>query len=174
MSSPRIGPRCQRVASPKEISRDDALLDFTEDTLLTASRYYFQSFACPETHGWLQALSITQVHFGDTMGPAIAVKLLTAMQAMRCSRKSMFQFNAPACPCCAEILTEHERRFMTAIQAMRIGDLNTVRLEIMLLCEGFESEHVVDAFRDLNSVLPPRKIRSVGTCGVANLAQAIS
>ena len=174
MSPSRNGPHCQRIAGPKEISRDDACLDFSEDTLLTASRYYFQSFACPESQGWLRALSVTQIYFGDQVGPSIAVKLLTAMQAMRCTRRSMFQFNAPDCVRCSEILTEHERRFMAALQAIRFNDLNTAGLEIMLLCEGFESEHVVDTFKDLSNVLPQRARQSVGACDVAGLAGALS
>ncbi|AXI46743.1 hypothetical protein C1J03_12355 [Sulfitobacter sp. SK012] len=145
--------RCHRVPSPKETLCKSAGFDNHEHILLTAARLYFQSFAEPHSQSWMQALSLTQVHFGQFDGPIIAIRLLTALQAMRCTRRSIFGFNAPQCATCSKVLTEHERRFMTAIQSVRRGQNSVAQLEIMLLCEGNETEHVLAAFIDLSCVL---------------------
>jgi hypothetical protein len=144
---------CRRRPGPKEIWRDEAGLDACEHTLLTCSRFYFQSFAEPASQGWLRALSTTDAFFGVQQGPIVAVRLLTAMQAMRLRRRSIFQFSHPQCAHCAEVLTEHERRFMTALKASRCGDTATAQLELMMLCEGADTTDVQAALIDLATVL---------------------
>lgn len=167
MKSQRLETPCHRTPSSKEILRDLAGYDQIEQALLTTARLYFQSFAVPQSQAWVDALSLVTVRFGRTQGPVIGVRLLTAMQSMRCTRRSVFQFSAPDCERCSAVVTEHERRFMKAIQSLRRSKRHEAQLELMLLCEGVACDHVVAAFAELTDILPGENHARMGVGHVA-------
>ncbi|EET47261.1 hypothetical protein [Thalassobium sp. R2A62] len=147
---------CNRVLQSKEIMLSDADLDAVEAHILTIARFYFQSFAVPESHSWIGALQESEAAFGDIKGPLVGTRLLGALMAVRQARKSVYCFNSPTCPDCAAIVTEHERRFTTAIRAIRTGRKGHAKTELMMLCEGNDTRPSLDALTRLVSVLPKR------------------
>ncbi|WP_461425888.1 hypothetical protein [Gymnodinialimonas sp.] len=145
---------CGRKLDPKEILVADAGLDRDEVAILTLTRFYFQSFAVPQTHAWIGALEHTQAHFGEAHGLLVAGRVLGAIKVMRSTRRSVFCFNSPTCPGCAAILTEHERRMIRSLAALRCGRDGLARTELMMLCEGNDTDDVLAAFRVLAQALP--------------------
>ncbi len=146
--------RCNRMLQSKEIYRKDFNLDATEADLLTIARFYFQSFAVPESQAWMRALSHAESEFGAIPGPAVSMGVLKAIMAIRHARHSVYCFNSPTCTDCAAIITEHERRFMTALQAMRAQKTGEARTELMMLCEGNDTAPAIEALRQLIAKLP--------------------
>jgi len=144
---------CGRQPEPKDCYLSSLNLTLEEQTALTIARYFFQSFAAPHTNAWITAMAESEARFGYREGPVIAARLLATLQVIRRARNSVFMFNSPACPGCAAIATEHERRLMTALSAHRRGDVGTARLEMMMLCEGNRVDMVL--------------------CGLACLGQAL-
>lgn len=144
---------CGRVPDPKDSYLDDLDLRLEEQITLTIARMFFQSFCTPEGMTWIAALAEAEARFGTEEGPKIAARLLASLQSVRRARRSTFMFNSPTCPGCAAIATEHERRFITAVAALRRGDTGKARLEVMMLCEGNRVEIVVTALQALARAL---------------------
>lgn len=108
-----------------------------QDTaILQIARCFFQSFAVPASHGWLQAHRTATVELPDGAGPAIAAGVLDMVQGLRVSRRSVFRFSNPFCAACARILTPHERLMMATYTAYRAGRPDEARGHATLLCEG--------------------------------------
>ena len=145
---------CFRVIQGKEIQRSKAGLDDDEDVLLTLARCYFETFAMPETQSWMRCFDLAACHFGADTGAVVSQRLLFALQAMRCSRRSVFGFNAPHCKGCSKIMTEHERRLMTVIKSTRHKQFGTMRMELMMLCEGNDTALAETCFDSLCAALP--------------------
>ena len=145
---------CCRAPVSKEILRYNVGLDHDEDMLLTLARFYFESFAVPDTHSWMSGIDEAALHFGDDKGAIVAQRLLFALQSMRFARRSVFNFNSPTCEECSSIVTEHERRLMAAIQGVRLGWQSIVKTELMMLCEGNDTAIVEQSFVKLAAALP--------------------
>ena len=145
---------CCRAPVSKEILRYNVGLDHDEDMLLTLARFYFESFAVPDTHSWMRGIDEAALHFGDDKGAIVAQRLLFALQSMRFARRSVFNFNSPTCEECSSIVTEHERRLMAAIQGVRLGWQSIVKTELMMLCEGNDTAIVEQSFVKLAAALP--------------------
>ncbi|NNV96023.1 hypothetical protein GTF97_18685 [Roseobacter sp. HKCCD8767] len=63
---------------------------------------------------------------------------------------------------CSALLTEHERRFMAALTAVRYGRSGHARLELMMLCEGNDIEEVFKSFAVIADAMPePAKAERV-------------
>jgi len=137
--------RCGRNPHPKDCYVSDLPLTLEEQIALTIARHFFQSFAQPASYAWINAFAEAEARFGMDAGPGIAARLLAGLQAMRRARRSVFMFNSASCRGCAAIATEHERRLMLSIHALRRRRTSEARLEIMLLCEGNEVEPVLAA-----------------------------
>ena len=149
---------CGRLPTPKETQLADAQLDDVEKNILAISRFFFQSFAAPQSQGWMAALDLAEATFGDLDGPIIATRLLTAMRAVRYSRVSVFAFNCQTCDTCAGILTEQERRLISALQAIRNGQIGRAQTELLMLCEGNDITQVIGAMTRLSIALPASAI----------------
>jgi hypothetical protein len=145
---------CKRTLQSKEIFRKDANFDKIDGELLTIARLYFQAFAIPSCHSWIGALDWAETKFGDADGPVIGARLLTALQEMRRARRSVFHFNSPVCVDCSAIVTEHERRLMAVLQAIRRHHMGAAKTEMMMLCEGNDSDDALVALERLVSSLP--------------------
>lgn len=147
------GIPCGRQPDPKDCYLTDLHLTLEEQIALTVARLFFRSFAVRESDAWVAAMAEAEARFGYRDGPIVAARLLAAIQAIRRSRTSVFRFNSPICPVCAAIATEHERRMMRALSAIRRGEAATARGEIIMLCEGKGADRVLKALAALGRVL---------------------
>lgn len=127
---------CGRAVHPKEARLDETTLDAFDLSVLEISRYYWQTFAYPQAHSWLDALQTTADRFPHSGGLETGIDVLAAVQAMRSSRCSCFHFNNPRCAGCSAYLSEHERQFISILSAVRHGRMGQARTHAMLLCEG--------------------------------------
>ena len=146
---------CSRQLESKEIPRSCAGLDHDEDILLTLLRFFLESFAFPQSQSWVRSIDCAAHYFGADKGAIITQRLLYALDALRSSRRSDFRFNAPSCSACSAIITEDERRFMTAVIKARRGIKGPLAAELMLLCEGNDITLVMECVVDLCDALPP-------------------
>ena len=109
----------------------------------------------PHTQSWMQSIEYAAHHFGADEGAVITQRLLFALQAMRKNTRSEFNFSAPSCKVCSEIVTENERRFMAAITNVRRGKASLTVTELMFLCEGNDTSRLIECINNLCAVLPP-------------------
>ena len=69
---------CARPPNQKELLLEKAGYDEVENAVLHIARYYWQTFATPQSHSWLSAISLAEHYFGGTA----AQKVLSVVQAM--------------------------------------------------------------------------------------------
>ena len=150
---PRARPTAPRAAQP---SRGIPLESLGQGpvglSVLTIARHYFASFAAPAQQGWLAATATALETFGDTRGPHVAVAVLSAVQAMRRARASVFRFNSPGCPCCAGFASDHERAFLASLRAVAEGRMEAAAGHAFLLCEGNDAAPFLSALVTLAEV----------------------
>ncbi|MES2664461.1 MAG: hypothetical protein V4712_00075 [Pseudomonadota bacterium] len=120
-------------------------LDGFELGLLTVLRHFCVSFADPQSQDWMQAYGFATRTWGISAGPKAAQALFTIFDAMRRSRRSVFQYANPACPVCSARLTANERHLMRMLHALRRNRVGEARTEAMLLVEGNDSHEVLAA-----------------------------
>ncbi|MEM1350709.1 MAG: hypothetical protein AAGF27_00105 [Pseudomonadota bacterium] len=131
---------CERGPDDKELSLDEAGYDATERAVLHVARFFWQSFATPNSHAWISAMTHAERYFGGS----VAFKVLCTVQAMRVSRVSCFRFNNPSCKGCAAIVSEHERHFMNTFMAVRAGRRGPAETHAMMLCEGNDTRPFIE------------------------------
>ncbi|UWQ96395.1 hypothetical protein K3728_03915 [Rhodobacteraceae bacterium M385] len=154
MTRPTKDSCCGRRPDAKETLVSDAGFDAHEITMLGLTRYYLQSFAIPQSHAWIGCFERAQFHYGEAHGMLLAGRLLNALRAMRYARRSTFHFNSPVCLGCSTILTEHERRLMRSLAALRRGHEGIVQTEMMMLCEGNDTAEAIAALSQVALTLP--------------------
>lgn len=103
---------------------------------LALLRWQFQTFAAPETQGWLMALRLASDHAGPHRAGALFHDLAAMVQALRCARTTPFRFNPEGCACCRAWLTPEERQLMALLDALRQGQTGRARTYVQLLCDG--------------------------------------
>lgn len=146
---------CQgRKLSPKERALNTAGLDEAERACLTLMRRFIRAIASAQASAWIKAMEAGPELFPGPDGLATALNVVKLVQAVRENRNSVFSFSNPDCPCCAAILTEHERRVMVALAALRRGRMAEAKLQLLMLCEGNPSAAVLDQMIVLASYLP--------------------
>lgn len=164
---------CRRALSDKECFLTELRLPLEEQIALTLARYFFEAFSEPRSMAWLNAFAEAEARFGFVLGPQVAARMTATLQAVRHARRSDFMYNKASCPGCSTIVTEHERRLMMGIHLMRKGDLGRAQLEVMMLCEGNNVDHVLQAIsafgRSLDETVQPEKIQK----GWARLASQV-
>lgn len=159
---------CGRRPCPNEISVADAGYDLIEISVLEVARYFWQTFAAPQTHSWLFALQRAEQHFYQSRGDVIGLEVLATVQAMRMSRKSCFQFNNPQCERCCALVTENEQQFMNVFRAVRQNKIGRAKTHAMILCEGNRSDAFIERMGVLHSALLPerKRLQCVNTASV--------
>ena len=148
---------CNRQPGDKDTYVNLAGLDYTELALLEVTRFYLQSYATEYSQSWILGLTASEKYFGIEGGARVGVRLLLALQEMRFARRSVFVFNAAECLGCSKYLSEHERRLITSIAALRRGKFGLARAEIMMLCEGHDTSSTLSALSELVILLPQFK-----------------
>lgn len=127
---------CGRAIAFEEAANLEPGLDDTELAALDIMRFFFVSYAEPESQGWRVAFSYATSAFGRDRGARIAYALMETVEAMSRSRRSMFCFSNPRCPKCRLRLTEPEQRLMRILRASRRGDGAASQTQALILCEG--------------------------------------
>lgn len=127
---------CGRPIALNEAAPLSPGLDDTEQAALDIMRFFFVSYAEPKSQGWRIAFSYATSAFGRHRGAHIACALMETVEAMSCSRRSMFCFSNPRCPKCRLLLTEPEQRLMRVLRASRHGDGTAAQTQALILCEG--------------------------------------
>ncbi|MEM9576934.1 MAG: hypothetical protein AAF999_07955 [Pseudomonadota bacterium] len=140
----------------RQLTEQESLVihaDFDPDEMgcLLVIRKFCQSFAPQTTDAWTHGFFTAESIWGEVNGPMIAHRLMHVLQAMRASRLSVFSFSTPDCPVCSQVLTEHERRLITAIRFVRQGRPEQAALQLLLLCEGNPTEVVMERLQDLST-----------------------
>lgn len=145
--------QCNRTANESDV----VTLGYTGDErgVLTLARFYFQSFTNPEGQAWLNAVGHALQQFGHQDGPNIAVAVLAAVQTMRRSRMSVFQFNCPECASCSLHVTAAERGFMSIIRAAAANNAEAAEGHAMILCECNDTVPLVRSAFTLAHTLYP-------------------
>ncbi|MCF2905404.1 hypothetical protein L0666_10410 [Octadecabacter sp. CECT 8868] len=149
----RTVAECGRKMHEKDSHLSDLDMPFSHMAVLQIMRLCMQSVAHPPSMAWMAVLPGADEAFGTTYGPQIAARTLETLQAVRLSRRSLFGFNSPTCPSCCQIVTEHERRFMTALECVRIGATGQAKLELIMLCEGNDVTPALNAIDYLNRLI---------------------
>jgi len=125
-----------RPGRPDEVRLSTLNPDPFARLTLALLRWQFQTFAAPETHGWLMALRLASEHVGPQKAGALCYDLVAMVQALRTARASPFRFNPEGCACCREWLTPEERQLMALLDAVRQGQPGRARTYVQLLCDG--------------------------------------
>ncbi|MEQ8429778.1 MAG: hypothetical protein RLN94_15105 [Roseovarius sp.] len=138
-----------------DIPLASARLDRSERDCLALARRFFQLLANPDADDRQNAIERVAGSFGADHGLAVAWAMSDLLREIRQSRRSTFYFSNPDCPGCARLITEHERRLVAALAALRRGRRSAAHVEVMLLCEGNPDETVLDGLARLADLLPP-------------------
>jgi hypothetical protein len=149
----RTQTECGKAWGVKDGKLSDLQLPHSHEPILQIIRFYMQSVAQPHSQSWMAALTISDAAYDPIFGPQIAARALQTLQSVRLSRRSPFNFNAPACPSCSRMVTEHERRFMSALDSVRSGAIGQARAELMMLCEGNAIDLALEIMQNLNDVI---------------------
>lgn len=149
MKRPESDECCARSPSDKELALAETDYDFEEKAVLEVARFFWQSFAVPETQSWLLALQCAEDNFDHLGASNTGLLVLASVQSMRMSRVSCFQFNNPMCKGCASIVSEHERQFMNVFRAVREGSKGRALTHAMILCEGNDTELFISRMEEL-------------------------
>ncbi len=149
----RTSSDCGRKMEDKDSKLTDLGLGTDFQVILRIVRHFMQSVSHPVCLGWMAALADADHAFGPVLGPQIASSTLEVLHHMRLSRRSVFSFNSPSCPSCRNIVTEHERRLMTALVCDSAGMSGQTHMQLIMLCEGNDVTHVAAAMTRLNSLI---------------------
>lgn len=134
-----------REGQPDEVHLDSLVLDPFGRLTLALMRFHFQTFAAPETHGWLLALRCATAHVGPRAAGPLCYDIVTLVQTLRSNRSTAFRFNPEGCACCRDWLTPEERQMMELVQALRQGRTGRARAVVQMLCEGARGEDLIAA-----------------------------
>jgi hypothetical protein len=148
---------CDRLGHGASTPLDALPFDADERQVLHIARTFFRSFAMPETQAWIGGVGAALRGFDHAAAPHIYVATLGAVQAMRQSRRSVFRFNDPCCPDCADRATDGERLFLGGLRAMRDGAPERAAALATILCEGNDGGPWLIALRTLACQMPPRR-----------------
>mgnify|MGYP000321365439 CR=1 FL=1 len=122
-------------------------LDDFEFAILSAARHFFASFASPADSFWVNAFLRAESFFPGDASVETMRLVLNMVQQIRMSRRSTLRFSNPHCEYCTPFATEEERYLIQMLQTTRRGDLSTLYMSSMLLCEGHNTEMVHESIQ---------------------------
>lgn len=149
---PQPGPRAEpdhaghghsRPGKPDEVALDSLNPDLFARLTLALMRWHFQTFAAPDSQGWLTALRCATTHVGPRAAGPLCYDLVALIQALRSTRSSPFRFNPEGCACCRVWLTPEERLLLELIAALRQGRKGRAQTLVQLLCDGATSDDLI-------------------------------
>jgi len=151
-ATPRPGPPPEpqadghgrtRPGKPDEVPLDSVAPDLFARLTLALLRLHFQTFAAPETQGWLTALRLATTNVGPRAAGPLCYDLIALVQVLRSTRQSMFRFNPEGCACCRVWLTPEERLLMQMLGHLRHGRTGRARTVAQLLCDGTPADDLI-------------------------------
>lgn len=148
-----------RSGQPDEVHLDSLNLDPFGRLTLALMRFHFQTFAAPETHGWLLALRCATAHVGPRAAGPLCYDIVALVQTLRSSRSTAFRFNSEGCACCRDWLTPEERQMMELVQALRQRRTGRARAVVQMLCEGASGEQLIAAIEQYLHQHAPEALR---------------
>jgi len=128
---------------------EDLHFDETERFVLSLVRQFCLSYTQSKRPLWESAFDMAYHKEGPTKGPSIAYATLNVMRTMREARSSTFRYNNPACPCCRKRVSHCERLLLNALHMTRRGERSSAQMELLMLCEGHETQRVLGAIGEL-------------------------
>lgn len=134
-----------RPGKPDEVHLETLAPDFFARLTLALLRWHFQTFAAPDSQGWLTALRCASAHVGPRAAGPLCYDLVALVQTLRSARTSAFAFNPEGCACCRVWLTPEERRLMELMDALRSGQTGRARALVQMLCDGAPSDDLIAA-----------------------------
>lgn len=133
----------RRPGRPDEVHQDSLNLDPFARLTLALMRWHFQTFAAPETQGWLMALRCATTHVGPQAAGPLCYDIVALVQALRSARASCFRFNPEGCACCRVWLMPEERQLMELLDALRHGRTGRAQALVQMLCDGVPNEELI-------------------------------
>ena len=92
--------RCHQAAQEGDVSLTSLQLEATEYAILSAARFFFSSFANPETPSWMTVVIASEDFFPVKDSPRIVQAILVVVHEVRLARKSTLRFSNPHCVDC--------------------------------------------------------------------------
>lgn len=138
---PGHGPN--RPGKPDEVRLDSLNPDLFARLTLALMRWHFQTFATPDSQGWLTALRLATTHVGPRNAGPLCYDLVALIQALRATRSSPFRFNPEDCGCCRVWLTPEERLLLEFIAALRQGRNGRAQTLVQMLCDGVPGDDLI-------------------------------
>lgn len=132
-----------RPGRPDEVPLAALAPDRFARLTLALLRHHFQTFAAPETQGWLTALRRATTQVGPDVAGRLCYDVAVLVQALRGARRSAFRFNPEGCGCCRDWLTAEERQLMELLDALRQGQTGRARTLVQLLCDGVPDDDLL-------------------------------
>lgn len=152
----------RRPGRPEEWALDDLALPPFQHLVLQLCRWHFHAFTLPESQGWLNALRLAGSVVGPVRAGALCYDVVALVEALRRTRRSVFQFNPEACAGCRHWTTADERRLLGLLEAVERGQTGRAQTCAQLLSDGYLNPDLVDATRHVTSrhaaALPPRPL----------------
>ncbi len=131
----------------------DAGLSPAEEQVLTIARHFMQSFARPESQGWIRAFGTAHAAWSDRLAPGLGVAVFAVVQCLRGARASGFRFSNPDCAHCSAFLSDDERRLANMLKATTHGARSAAHADALMLCEGNDPSMLLEAARGLADLL---------------------
>ena len=145
--------RCHQAAQEGNVSLTSLQLEATEYAILSAARFFFSSFANPETPSWMTVVIASEDFFPVKDSPRIVQAILVVVHEVRLARKSTLRFSNPHCVDCQNNVTAEERHFISMFRKMRANGPEAVVIHAMLLCEGNQTSILLESVNKLIQLL---------------------
>ena len=145
--------RCNQSMMPGGTPIGELDLSPVEFSILCAARFFFASFAEPNSQSWLSVVLSSEDFFPKGDSPLIVKNVLTMVHELRTSRKSVLRFSSPRCIDCSAILTAEERHIIMMLKELQRGSHSSASTHAMLLCEGNETGGLLKASETLLAIM---------------------
>ena len=145
--------RCHQAAQEGDVSLTSLQLEATEYAILSAARFFFSSFANPETPSWMTVVIASEDFFPVKDSPRIVQAILVVVHEVRLARKSTLRFSNPHCVDCQNNVTAEERHFISMFRKMRANGPEAAVIHAMLLCEGNQTSSLLESVNKLIQLL---------------------
>jgi len=141
--------RCHKPVQEGDVSLTSLQLEPAEYSILCASRFFFSSFANPETPSWMTVIVGSQDFFPVKESARIVQAILVVIHEVRLSRKSTLRFSNPHCLDCRNNVTFEERHFVSMIRKVYAQRPEAAITHAMLLCEGNQTTDLLRSVENL-------------------------
>ena len=145
--------RCHQAAQEGDVSLTSLQLEATEYAILSAARFFFSSFANPETPSWMTVVIASEDFFPVKDSPRIVQAILVVVHEVRLARKSTLRFSNPHCVDCQNNVTAEERHFISMLRKMSANRPEAAVIHAMLLCEGNQTSSLLESVNKLIQLL---------------------